>query len=36
MGNVSEVGNWYEQIAALEDWMIGKSVDEIKALPVKV
>ena len=35
MGAVSQVGNWHEQIAALEAWMVGKSVDEIKALPVK-
>lgn len=27
---------WYEQIAALEQWMVGKTVAEIKALPVKV
>ncbi|SMP64999.1 hypothetical protein [Anoxynatronum buryatiense] len=37
MGAVSAIGkNWYEQIAELEAWMIGKTVDEIKALPVKV
>jgi roadblock/LC7 domain-containing protein len=27
--------NWYEQIAELEKWMIGKTVDEIKAMKVK-
>jgi hypothetical protein len=28
----SEVGEWYEQIAALEKWMTGKTVDEIRSL----
>jgi hypothetical protein len=27
--------NWYEQMAELEKWMIGKTVDEIKAMKVK-
>jgi uncharacterized OB-fold protein len=32
----SEIGKeWYEQIAALEDWMIGKTIEEVKALKVK-
>lgn len=26
---------WYQQIAELEKWMVGKSVDEIKAMKVK-
>jgi uncharacterized protein YuzE len=35
MGNVSSIGkDWHEQIAALEDWMVGKTVDEINALPL--
>ncbi|MBS3987256.1 MAG: hypothetical protein KGZ38_04780, partial [Erysipelothrix sp.] len=25
---------WYEQIAALEEWMIGKTLAEVKALPL--
>ncbi|QNO13992.1 hypothetical protein HYG86_03990 [Alkalicella caledoniensis] len=33
----SDIGKeWYEQIAAFEEWMIGKTVAEIKALNVKV
>ncbi|BCV23959.1 hypothetical protein [Gelria sp. Kuro-4] len=36
MGKVSSIGkNWYQQIAELEKWMAGKTVDEIKALKVK-
>ncbi len=36
MKGVSEIGKeWYEQAAAFEEWMIGKSVDEIKGLKVK-
>lgn len=32
----SEIGKeWHEQIAAFEDWMIGKTVDEVKNLKVK-
>jgi predicted small lipoprotein YifL len=27
--------NWYEQMAELEKWMVGKTVDEIKAMKVK-
>ncbi len=37
MKRVSEIEmEWYEQIAELESWMIGQTVDEIKSLPVKV
>ncbi len=33
MINASEIGvEWHEQIAALEEWMVGKTVAEIKAL----
>lgn len=33
--NASGIGkNWYQQIAALETWMTGKTVDEVKGLPV--
>lgn len=33
MKKASAIGKeWYEQIAALEDWMVGKTVDEIKAM----
>jgi uncharacterized protein YuzE len=36
MGKVSSIGkNWYQQIAELEKWMVGKTVDEIKAMKVK-
>ncbi len=36
MKAVSTIGkNWFEQIAELEKWMVGKTVDEIKALKVK-
>ncbi|RBP38955.1 hypothetical protein [Garciella nitratireducens] len=36
MKNVSEIGKeWYEQIEALEDWMSGKSVEDIVNLSVK-
>lgn len=36
MIRASEIGvEWYEQIAALEDWMVGKSVEAIKAMQVK-
>lgn len=32
----SEIGKeWHEQIAALEDWMIGKTVEEVKNMKVK-
>ena len=27
--------NWYEQMAELEKWMVGKTIDEIKAMKVK-
>ena len=37
MKRVSEIEmEWYEQMAEFENWMIGKTVDEIKALEVKV
>jgi len=37
MKRVSNIGKeWFEQIAALEEWMIGKTVAEVKALKVKV
>lgn len=36
MGAVSSIGkNWFEQIAELQKWMIGKTADEIAALKVK-
>lgn len=36
MGKVSSIKkNWYQQIAELEKWMTGKTVDEIKGLKVK-
>ena len=36
MKKVSTIGKeWYEQIAELEKWMIGKTLDEIKGLQVK-
>jgi len=32
----SKIGKeWYEQIAELEKWMVGKTVDEIKSMKVK-
>lgn len=35
MKGSSAIGKeWYEQIAALEEWMIGKTLAEVKALPV--
>ena len=37
MLRVSEIEKeWYEQIAALEEWMIGKTVEEVMNLEVKV
>ncbi|SES71079.1 hypothetical protein [Anaerobranca gottschalkii] len=37
MKKASQIGKeWFEQIAALENWMIGKTIDEIKALKTKV
>ncbi|MGI6096860.1 MAG: hypothetical protein ACOYBM_01900, partial [Dethiobacteria bacterium] len=37
MAEVSEIGKeWYEQIEELEKWMIGKTVDEIKGMDVKM
>lgn len=37
MARVSEIEKeWYEQIAALEEWMIGKTVEEVMNLEVKV
>ncbi len=36
MAKRSEIGKeWYEQIEALEDWMVGKSIDEITSMNVK-
>lgn len=36
MAKVSSIGKeWYQQIAAFEKWMVGKTVEEIKALKVK-
>ncbi|QUH21480.1 hypothetical protein [Alkaliphilus sp. B6464] len=36
MKKASTIGKeWFEQIAEFEKWMVGKSVDEIKALKVK-
>ena len=32
----SKIGKeWFEQIAELENWMVGKTVDEVKAMKVK-
>lgn len=37
MKRASSIGKeWYEQIAELEKWMAGKTVDEIKSMDVKV
>jgi predicted nucleotidyltransferase len=37
MKRVSEIEmEWYEQMAEFENWMLGKTVDEIKSLQVKV
>ena len=31
----SDIGKeWYEQIAALEDWMVGKTIEEVKAMEI--
>jgi len=36
MIRASEIGvEWYEQIAALEEWMVGRTVAEIKAMETK-
>lgn len=36
MLRASEIGKeWYEQIAALEEWMIGKNVDQVKAMSLQ-
>ncbi|MGI5839168.1 MAG: hypothetical protein ACOX8W_05840 [bacterium] len=36
MGAISTIGkNWHEQIAELQKWMAGKTVEEIKGLKVK-
>lgn len=36
MGGISEIGKeWHEQMAAFEEWMIGKTVDQVKGLKVK-
>lgn len=35
IGAVSEIGKeWYEQIDALEDWMVGKTVNEVMSMKV--
>jgi hypothetical protein len=35
MRGASPIGKeWFEQIAALEQWMIGKTIDEVMAMPV--
>ncbi|MBW6462654.1 MAG: hypothetical protein SCJ94_03055 [Bacillota bacterium] len=37
MKRVSEIEmEWYEQMVVLEDWMVGKTVDEVLGLQVKV
>jgi hypothetical protein len=37
MKRVSNIGKeWFEQMAAFEEWMVGKTVSEIKGLKVKV
>lgn len=36
MIKASKIGKeWFEQIAALEKWMVGKTVDQVKAMKVK-
>ena len=36
MKGISEIGKeWFEQMAEFEEWMIGKTVEEITGLPVK-
>jgi len=36
MIKASSIGKeWFEQIADLEKWMVGKTIDEIKAMKVK-
>lgn len=36
MHKVSSIGkDWYEQIDELEKWMVGKTIDEVKAIKVK-
>ncbi len=36
MIRASEIGiEWYEQIASLEEWMVGRTVEEIKAMQTK-
>ncbi len=36
MIKASKIGReWYEQIAELEKWMVGKTIDEVKAMKVK-
>lgn len=36
MVKASEIGKeWYEQMTAFQEWMVGKTVDEITGLPVK-
>ena len=33
MGNIEGGGEWYEQAAALEEYMIGKTVTEVLEMP---
>mgnify|MGYP000957581223 FL=1 len=36
MKGASAIGKeWYEQMEAFQDWMVGKTIDEITGLPVK-
>jgi hypothetical protein len=36
MKKASSIGKeWYEEIAALEAWMVGKTIDEVKAMKTK-
>lgn len=36
MGGASGIGKeWHEQIAALEEWMVGKTIEEVKGLQLK-
>lgn len=36
LGKASKIGKeWYEQIDELEKWMVGKTIDQVKAMKVK-
>lgn len=36
MAKVSQIGKeWFEQIAAFTEWMVGKTIEEVNGLPVK-